>query len=105
MTTDRAIRMALLVTELVTNAAKHAYNGNGGPIHVQLSLKDRGTVSIGVRDEGRGLAKDFAVERTTGLGMRLVKALTDQMDAVLRIEPSDRGTTFTIDARLEPQTS
>jgi two-component sensor histidine kinase len=102
MTTDSAIRLALLVTELVTNAAKHAYGGSGGPIHVQLSLKDQGTVSISVRDEGRGLAKDFAVERPTGLGMRLVKALTDQMEAVLRIEPSDRGTTFTIDARLEP---
>jgi two-component sensor histidine kinase len=102
MTTDSAIRLALLVTELVTNAAKHAYGGAGGPIHVQLSLKDRGTVSISVRDEGRGLAKDFAVERTTGLGMRLIKALTDQMEAVLRIEPSDRGTSFTIDARLEP---
>ena len=102
MTTDSAIRLALLVTELVTNAAKHAYGGTGGPIHVRLSLKDQGTVSISVRDEGRGLAKDFAVERTTGLGMRLIKALTDQMEAVLRIEPSDRGTTFTIDARLEP---
>jgi two-component sensor histidine kinase len=102
MTTDRAIRLALLVTELVTNAAKHAYDGTGGPIHVRLSRKDQGTVAISVRDEGRGLAKDFTVERPTGLGMRLVKALTDQMDAVLRIEPSDRGTTFTIDARLEP---
>lgn len=105
MMTDSAIRLALLVTELVTNAAKHAYDGTGGPIHVRLSLKDQGTVSISVRDEGRGLAKDFAVERPTGLGMRLIKALTDQMEAVLRIEPSDRGTTFTIDARLEPDAS
>ena len=72
---------------------------------MQLSLKDQRTVSICVRDEGRGLAKDFAVERTTGLGMRLIKALIDQMDAALRIEPSDRGTSFTIDALLEADMS
>ena len=103
--TDSAIRLALLVTELVTNAAKHAYSEAGGPIHVQLSLKDQRTVSICVRDEGRGLAKDFAVESATGLGMRLIRALTNQMDATLRIEPSDRGTSFTIDAQLEPDVS
>ncbi len=58
-----------------------------------------------MRDEGRGLAKDFAVESATGLGMRLIRALTDQMEASLRIEPSDRGTSFTIDALLEPDMS
>jgi two-component sensor histidine kinase len=28
MSTDRAVRVALLATELITNAAKHAYSGS-----------------------------------------------------------------------------
>jgi len=63
--TDRAINLALVVTELVTNAARHAYpNGTRGPIRVRLGRVDGNVARISVRDEGLGLGPDFEVTGT-----------------------------------------
>jgi two-component sensor histidine kinase len=73
--TDHAINLALVVTELVTNAARHAYpNGTRGPIRVRLGCVDGNVARISVRDEGLGLVPDFEVTKGNGFGMRLVKA-------------------------------
>jgi two-component sensor histidine kinase len=54
--TDQAINLALGVTELVTNAAKHAYpDGRRGPIQVRVGRVNDTVASISVGDEGSGL--------------------------------------------------
>jgi two-component sensor histidine kinase len=91
MSTDRAIRAALVVTELVTNAAKHAYpNGRSGKIWVRLERGDDNTARITVRDEGAGLPPDFEIDQRGGLGMRLTMALAQQTDAIVRLAGSKR---------------
>jgi two-component sensor histidine kinase len=103
MTTDRAIRLALLVTELVTNAAKHAYpNGARGNVWVRLSRKDAGAAMISVRDGGAGLPEDFDMRKSTGLGMRLVAAMAEAMSAKLRTQSLHPGAEFAIEIPLEP---
>ena len=49
MAQDRAASFALLVTELVTNAAKHAYEADGGVVHVRLT-KDGASRLLEVSD-------------------------------------------------------
>src|SRR5215831_11749071 len=62
--TDRAINLALVVTELVTNAAKHAYsNDRHGSIQVRVGRMDDTLAAISVRDEGSGLAPDFEITK------------------------------------------
>jgi len=96
--TDRAINLALVVTELVTNAARHAYpNGTRGPIRVRLGRVDGNVARISVRDEGLGLGPDFEVTKGHGFGMRLVKALAQQTHGQFRIERHARGTEFILD--------
>jgi two-component sensor histidine kinase len=96
--TDRAINLALVVTELVTNAARHAYpNGTRGPIRVRLGRVDGNVARISVRDEGLGVAPDFEVTKGHGFGMRLVKALAQQTHGQFRIERHPRGTEFILD--------
>jgi two-component sensor histidine kinase len=100
MSTDRAIHVALLVTELVTNAAKHAYpDGQSGHIWVRLTRGD-GTARVSVRDEGSGLPPDFEIGRGDGLGMRLTMALAQQADAVVRADRLSRGTEFVVELPL-----
>jgi light-regulated signal transduction histidine kinase (bacteriophytochrome) len=41
--TDKAVMLGLIVTELLTNAAKHAYGGEPGPIQIRLSEGLNGT--------------------------------------------------------------
>jgi two-component sensor histidine kinase len=100
MATDRAIRLALLVTELVTNAAKHAYGSEGGRISVKLALRDPLTATVSVIDEGVGLPDAFRADRVGGLGMRLINALVEQMDGALRIDRRAQGASFTVDVAL-----
>jgi len=61
---DRAISLALIVNELVTNAVKHALSDrSNGHIWVRLSRQDENSALISVRDDGVGLpASSSAVE-------------------------------------------
>lgn len=59
ITTDRAIPAALLVNELVTNAAKYAYPAGQCRVWVTLSRGAEESVIISVRDEGVGLPPSF----------------------------------------------
>jgi two-component sensor histidine kinase len=99
--TDQAINLALIVTELIINAAKHAYpNGTRGPIYVRVGRVDHTVVRISVRDEGSGLAPNFEV--ATGFGMRLVKALVKQTHGRLRVERHLHGTEFVLEIPIDP---
>lgn len=101
MPTDRAINLALLVTELVTNAAKHAYGEAGGDVNVHLSAAAGGVVSIKVQDHGVGLPAGFQPHESRGLGMRLITALTKQMHATLDIPKREKGAWFILSVPLE----
>ena len=71
LSTDRAVLTALVVGELVTNAAKHAYSdGNGGPIKVIVQRqKRRNLVSVVIhRNEGEGLPDKFDMSKAAALG-------------------------------------
>lgn len=93
---DHAVSFALLLTELVTNAAKHAYGDGGGVVHVQLQ-RDGAERLLTISDEGVGLAPDFSIE-TAGeksLGMNLIQALTQSVGGTIAVV-STGGTSFTI---------
>jgi two-component sensor histidine kinase len=94
LNTDRAVSVALVVTELVANAAKHAYpNGTRCGIWVRLTHMDD-EARVSVNDEGAGLPPTFDIDKTVGLGMRLVKALAKSAKGELRIERRAPGTEF-----------
>ena len=104
MATDRAVRVALLATELVTNAAKHAYpQGRQGPIEVKLSSISDDGVGLSVRDHGSGLPANVEVGASAGLGMKIIKALVLHMGASLNIVERQSGTEFVIEIPLQPE--
>jgi len=91
---DRAILVGLIISELVSNAGKHAYSDRrGGPIwvKVQQHLNER-AILISVRDEGRGVPGDFDPVASKRLGTRLVNALTQQLGGDLTRPASKVGT-------------
>lgn len=96
MATDRAINLALLVTELVTNAAKHAYGEKGGDVNVLMAIPEDGFIAITVQDHGVGLPEGFRPQDSRGLGMRLITALTKQMHASLDIPKQEKGAWFVL---------
>lgn len=97
ISTDRAISLALLVVELVTNATKYAFGDNSGTVWVTLSRQDDDLVA-NVRDNGVGLPADFTLEKSNGLGMRIVTALARSLDGELTHHRPGTGASF--DLRL-----
>ena len=100
---DRAISSALIVTELVSNAAKHAYQGQGGGrVWVNIATTSVDGFSISVRDEGAGLPEGFQIEKGRGFGIRVVRALAEQLNASLDVVARQPGAEFILTAQLDP---
>jgi two-component sensor histidine kinase len=93
--TDRAITVALLINELITNVAKYAYTD--GPCRAWVNvvrLNER--LEVTVRDEGVGLPPDFEIGNSKGLGMRLVTSFTKQLNGTIDVRSGMSGTEFSI---------
>jgi two-component sensor histidine kinase len=93
--TDRALPAVLLVNELITNAAKHAYPGQTCKLWVGLGLASGEAAVISVRDEGVGLPAEFE-QKAGRLGMRLVRAFAQQLHGELQVLRKDPGTEFVL---------
>ncbi len=102
--TDRAIPIALMINELITNAAKYAYQDDQiGNIWVRVARGADDRVELSVRDEGRGLPTDFEFRSASGLGMRILGALSQQLNATIEVRRLDPGTEFVVTAPREPK--
>jgi PAS domain S-box-containing protein len=84
MTAEHAVPLGLVVSELVTNAVKHAYpRGQGGEILVTLERRG-GAGVLTVADFGRGLP-DVTADTAAGLGMHLVRLMVAQLGGELTV--------------------
>jgi two-component system, sensor histidine kinase PdtaS len=86
----------LLVNELVTNAIKHAYPQARCRVWVTLSRKAEGGILFSVSDEGVGLPANFDVKTGRRMGLRLVKAFTEQLRGELQVVRREPGTEFAV---------
>jgi two-component sensor histidine kinase len=79
---DMAIPIAIIVNELVTNSAKHAFGPEGGTITVTHRIDgDFGVVHIS--DDGRGIPNQIEAPPGSGQGSWLLPALADQIEGTL----------------------
>jgi two-component sensor histidine kinase len=77
ITNDTAVPLALILNELITNAAKHGVRGGeGGTIRVALAREAEEFV-LSVEDEGPGF--DLQAVRGRSSGLRLVEGLSRQI--------------------------
>lgn len=98
--TDLAVPAALLVNELITNAAKYAYPESACKVWVKLLRGSQGTATISVRDEGTGLPANFDL-KSGRLGMRLVNSFAKQLQGDLQIMRRNPGTEFVLTFPLD----
>jgi two-component sensor histidine kinase len=87
VTADVATPLAVTLAELLQNAVEHAFDPEpaGGPDasagdapvgHVDVTLSHTGTeLIVAVRDDGHGLPEGFDIEKTTSLGLSIVRDL------------------------------
>ena len=100
--TDKAISIALIVNELITNAAKYAYKKRAdGAIWIKVAREGEGNVTISVRDEGIGLPDNFNIHKAKGLGMRIIASFIRPLDATLAVRSCHPGAEFTLGVPLQ----
>lgn len=114
---DALVPLAMIISELVTNAAKYgrvaAPAGAAArrphiriegsllpPLPNDIEAADSQRLHLVVRDDGPGLPPGFDLEHTTGLGMRVITSLVQQLDGSIAIGPGP-GAAFEIDVRMK----
>lgn len=100
---EQIISCGLIVTELVSNSFKYAFNSNeSGLIKVGFqkndSLSTHKQYKLSIYDSGRGLPKNFEWEKAKTLGLRLVKELVNrQLEGRLTLVKKEQGICWVIE--------
>jgi two-component sensor histidine kinase len=88
---DRAIAIGMLVNEVATNSAKHAFpDRDQGKICVAFA-EGRDGYQLEVRDDGCGMPDE---RRSGSLGLTLIDALTRQAGATVEMQTGIDGTAY-----------
>jgi two-component sensor histidine kinase len=94
---DHAAPLAVVVSELVTNAIKYGRpNGAPGRIAVSCHRASDGSLALEISDDGVGLPAGFDPAVDGGLGFRVVRALAQQLGATLAFESTELGLTVRV---------
>jgi two-component sensor histidine kinase len=96
MSAERCWVMGMIVVELITNAVRHAFDGQRGTIRVEC-LKSGGYVECRVSDNGSAIT-----DVRPGNGLRIVDALAEKYDATFDLHPSGVGTEAVLLLPIEP---
>ncbi|WMW81359.1 PAS domain S-box protein [Undibacterium cyanobacteriorum] len=99
---QRAIPCGLIVSELILNAYKHAFQ-DGKPGHITVSLQNLGNTrfQLSVSDDGIGLPHNFSWQSRSGLGTQLVPMFAKQIHARFQHSSSAHGSRFFFDVPLQ----
>ena len=97
---DFAIPMGLLVTELATNAYKHAFPPGGqGKINVSLTTIGEGEAHLTVSDDGMGMPTTIPLAT---VGQQIIAELVDQLGGEMTMD-QNQGTRLTVTFPCPPE--
>ncbi|MCX8160384.1 MAG: PAS domain S-box protein [Candidatus Saccharicenans sp.] len=91
---NQAIPCGLIVSELVSNALKHAFPGKRkGELIVRMWRDNEGKIHLVVKDTGKALPASIDIYKSETLGFQIVNDLTRQLDGMLQYR-RDGGNEF-----------
>ena len=90
MQSDRCWRLGMIVYELITNAARHAFDGRKGEIRVELSRSGH-FVECSVLDNGSAPANV-----RPGHGLKIIEKLVEGLDGRFEQQFGPQGSTSII---------
>jgi two-component sensor histidine kinase len=87
--------LTLILCEIAVNALKHAHP-EGGPLQLTVNCHHdaQGAFVMEARDDGVGLPAQFDAARDGGLGFRVIRSLSTQIGADLKIGNCAPGVCF-----------
>jgi two-component sensor histidine kinase/tetratricopeptide (TPR) repeat protein len=102
---SHCIPLGLIMNEAITNAIKYAFPDNQvGLITVNLKRRMLNHLMLVISDNGIGLPKGFDTANPVSMGMRLMKGLSDDIDARFSIDGhTGTGTEIRLEFIFEPE--
>jgi len=98
--TDFVSKIGLMATELVINALKHGCAGDACSVVVGAEISE-GRLVLSVTDGGPGLPGGFDINRTEGLGMRVVLSIASSLGGSVEARPGcEHGAMFIVSLPL-----
>ncbi len=95
VTADQILPLTQIITEVITNALKHAYaDSRGGLLIARLRRVGPALALVEIVDHGPGFPKTFNIATDGGLGFRVVRALAEQLQATASFASSGEGVRF-----------
>ncbi|HOT22954.1 MAG TPA: ATP-binding protein [Thermoleophilia bacterium] len=105
---DAVADLKLAITEACSNSVRHAYDHDGGQVHLSFMLQDDRVV-IRIRDEGAGFHEDDvdcpecrAIPEIKlgegGMGISIIRAVVDEFSLE---KPSEGGTVIVLTKRCD----
>lgn len=83
---SQAIPIALILNEAITNSIKYAFpDGAPGEIRIRMLRTDEQKIMLEVADNGIGLPAHWESLQHDSLGLRLIRGLSDDINADLKI--------------------
>ena len=93
---DTAIPLGLIINELVSNAYKYAFEKHvAGHINISIKAKTGSDYELEIRDDGKGMPDDASPDKSSSLGLKLVKILSRQLRGTFSFK-SDKGAVFLV---------
>jgi serine/threonine-protein kinase RsbW len=105
---DAVADLKLALTEACSNSVRHAYDHNGGQVHLSFTVHDDHVV-IRIRDEGAGFHEDdvdcpdcHAIPEIKlgegGMGISIIRAVVDEFSLE---KPPEGGTVLVLTKRCD----
>ncbi|WP_416884482.1 PAS domain-containing protein [Marivita sp.] len=96
--TETAVRIGLILSEVLTNAMQHAFRDQkSGLVELRVVRTDNGGMRAMVTDDGVGLPEGVTWPNSDGLGGRIVQGLCEGLEATLQVTRGAVGTIVTLD--------
>jgi len=90
----KSFPVGLIINEFLTNSYKYAFPENPGSIILALE-ENNNQITLKLSDNGKGLPKNFAIDKTDSFGFRIMKLLTQQLKGTFDLK-SENGVNLTI---------
>lgn len=91
-----SLYIGLLITELVINVLKHAFDSDKGHLTISLKKVTTNNYELKVADNGKGFDYEESKLKSKGLGQQLINSFTRQINGELQISSSSLGTEYTV---------